>query len=343
LLEADELTGELLVTSTSGINISQVTGDLSTNNSSTTVLDAGAVFTGTSDEVINYKSIGINVIASHASATNGLTFQFSSDGTNWDKIHTFTLAAATAKFFNVPVESRYFRIVYTNGSTLQTYFRLQTIYHATMTKESTLRLGDAIDAETAAQLSRAVISGLEASSGLFKNVSTFDTGTVNSMITSLVDVSGNRATILASGADATGNGVDELVTASLGYVFNGTTWDRARGDLTNGLLVNLGANNDVVIGHGITGMADGVKTVTTAGTDEALAGSTACKKVDIQAQTDNTGLIAVGGSGVDATEATGTGIILYAGGTYSLEIDNLADIYIDATVSGEGVRYVYYT
>lgn len=97
------------------------------------------------------------------------------------------------------------------------------------------------------------------------------------------------------------------------------------------------------VGHDISGIGHGVTTVTTAGTDVVLAGSTACKKVDIQAQTDNTGLIAVGGSGVDATIATGTGIILYAGDVYSLEIDNLNDVYIDSTVNGEGVRYTYYT
>ena len=95
--------------------------------------------------------------------------------------------------------------------------------------------------------------------------------------------------------------------------------------------------------HGVTGGADGVKTVSTAGTDVVLGGDVACKKVDIQAQTDNTGLIAVGFTGVDATEATGTGVILYAGDTYSLEINNLNLIYIDSTVSGEGVRYTYFT
>jgi hypothetical protein len=74
-----------------------------------------------------------------------------------------------------------------------------------------------------------------------------------------------------------------------------------------------------------------------------LAGSTAAKVVFIQAQTDNTGLIAVGNTGVDAAEATGTGIILYAGDTITLQCDNLSDIYIDATVDGEGVRYTYLT
>ena len=93
----------------------------------------------------------------------------------------------------------------------------------------------------------------------------------------------------------------------------------------------------------ITGIAHGIKTVTTAGTDVALASSTTCKRVVIQAQTDNTGWIAVGTSGVDATEATGSGVLLGAGDAFEIDIDNLADIYIDATVNGEGVRYTYFT
>lgn len=97
------------------------------------------------------------------------------------------------------------------------------------------------------------------------------------------------------------------------------------------------------VGHDITGIGHGVTTVTTAGTDVVLAGSTACKKVVIQAQTDNTGYIAVGGSGVDATVATGTGILLSPGDVFIMTIDNLADIFIDSTVNGEGVRYTYFT
>lgn len=111
------------------------------------------------------------------------------------------------------------------------------------------------------------------------------------------------------------------------------------GDVT----VNNTTSTPVFTQHNQTGIGHGVKTVSTAGTDEALAGSTACKKVIIQSQTDNTGLIAVGASGVDATEATGTGVILYAGDSIEIDIDNLADIYIDSTVNGEGVRYIYFT
>ena len=96
-------------------------------------------------------------------------------------------------------------------------------------------------------------------------------------------------------------------------------------------------------GHNITGIAHGVKTVTSAGTDVVLASSTAAKLVIVQAQTDNTDKIAVGGTGVDATVATGTGIILDPGDSVTLPCDNLADIFIDSLVSGEGVRFTYFT
>lgn len=110
-------------------------------------------------------------------------------------------------------------------------------------------------------------------------------------------------------------------------------------------VTSIAAGSNIIgrVGHDITGIGHGVKTVSTAGTDEALAGSTACKRVTIQAQTDNTSAIAVGATGVDATVATGNGVLLYAGDVFELEIDNLADVYIDSLVNGEGVRYTYFT
>jgi len=95
------------------------------------------------------------------------------------------------------------------------------------------------------------------------------------------------------------------------------------------------------VGHDVTGIGHGVTTVTTAGTDVVLAASTPCKIVIIQAQTDNTNPVAVGATGVDATVATGTGILLYPGEVIVLEVDNLADVFIDSITNGEGVRYTY--
>lgn len=104
-----------------------------------------------------------------------------------------------------------------------------------------------------------------------------------------------------------------------------------------------GTNAIGKVDHTTTGIGHGVTTVTTAGTDVALASSTTAKWVTVQAQTDNTGIIAVGATGVDATVATGTGVALAAGESYTIAVDNLADVFIDATVSGEGVRYTYGT
>jgi len=87
----------------------------------------------------------------------------------------------------------------------------------------------------------------------------------------------------------------------------------------------------------------GVKTVTTAGTAVVLATSRSARWVIIQAQTDNTGVVAVGDSTVLATVATGTGVALAAGESLSLPCEDLGNIYIDATVNGDGVRYTYIT
>jgi len=84
-------------------------------------------------------------------------------------------------------------------------------------------------------------------------------------------------------------------------------------------------------------IGSGQKNVTTAGTQLVLAGNVKCGTVVIKALAANTGKIYVGDSTVSST----TGFILDAGETISFDIDNLSDIYIDSSVNGEGVSYVY--
>lgn len=86
---------------------------------------------------------------------------------------------------------------------------------------------------------------------------------------------------------------------------------------------------------------DGRQTVTTAGTAVALATTTSIKKVFITAETDNTGLIAVGRSTVLAAPGSQRGIILAPGQSTSFSADDLANVYIDATQNGDGVAYAY--
>ena len=63
-----------------------------------------------------------------------------------------------------------------------------------------------------------------------------------------------------------------------------------------------------------------------------------CKHIDIMAAVANTGIIYVGGSGVTSS----TGIALYPGDVYSIDIDNLNDVYVVASVNGENVQYTYF-
>lgn len=86
---------------------------------------------------------------------------------------------------------------------------------------------------------------------------------------------------------------------------------------------------------------DGRKVVTTAGTRVVLAASTPCKWVKVTAETDNTGVIVLGLSTVVAALATRRGTPLYAGDTAVMPIDDLANAYIDSTVSTDGVTFVY--
>ena len=98
--------------------------------------------------------------------------------------------------------------------------------------------------------------------------------------------------------------------------------------------------------HATTGISGGNKTVATAGTAVTLKSTaTPAKWIWIHAYTLNTGRIAIGGSNVNASQTigTGTGGSLAAGDSVMLPINDISEIYIDATVSGEGVRYTYGT
>jgi hypothetical protein len=105
-----------------------VLGVVSTNNSSASTLTSGSTFTGTGEEVKDYANITVNVFADVASASGGLEIQFSSDNTNWDMAQKYTVSANTAIDLIVSPLAQYFRLVYTNGGTGQSTFRLQSIF-----------------------------------------------------------------------------------------------------------------------------------------------------------------------------------------------------------------------
>ena len=111
---------------------------------------------------------------------------------------------------------------------------------------------------------------------------------------------------------------------------------------SNALDVNIAGGTSIDIGDveilGHSTIGHGNNTAVSDTTAEVLTTSTACKHIDIMAAIANTGIIYVGGSGVTAA----TGIALYAGDVYSVDIDDLNDVYVISSVDGEDVQWVYY-
>jgi len=149
VIQTDDLNGLVTVTP----------GHVSTLNSTATPLDADAIYTGGWEDVTNYGIIVITINSSHDSAADGLMVEFSSDGTNVDSDDVFTIPANTGKTFSFQAATKYYRVKYTNGSTQQTHFRLQTILKPYYVKPSSHRINDSIIGEDDAELVKAVLTG----------------------------------------------------------------------------------------------------------------------------------------------------------------------------------------
>ena len=109
------------------------------------------------------------------------------------------------------------------------------------------------------------------------------------------------------------------------------------------MLVNEDGSATGKVGHDITGMvSDYDADVGVSAEKIHTAADVAIKRIDIQANPANTGVIFVGDSGV-AGNGSGGGIRLQPGDFYSLDIDNTSHVYVAAEVADENVNYIYYT
>jgi len=101
---------------------------ISTVNSTTTLLTAGAVFTGVAEDALLYDSV---IVAVKTDQNGTFTVEFSPDGTNWDSVLTQyyrTTQIETPHRFTI-AGRRWVRVTFTNTSASdQTYIRLVTMY-----------------------------------------------------------------------------------------------------------------------------------------------------------------------------------------------------------------------
>ena len=114
---------------------------------------------------------------------------------------------------------------------------------------------------------------------------------------------------------------------------------------SNALDVNIagGATIDIgdveVKGHETVGQfALNVRTVGGGGSGPTRLPDNDCKHADIMANISNTGIVYIGITGVSAT----TGIALYAGDVYSVDIENTQLLYALPTVDNEDINVVFY-
>lgn len=96
-----------------------------------------------------------------------------------------------------------------------------------------------------------------------------------------------------------------------------------------------------ITGENLSMLGSGIKTVTTAGTAEKLvAAHTASAFVVITALPSNTKYVAIGDSNVKAS--TYRGIALDIGEKFGFSAKQIEGVYVDVTVSGEGVAYQFF-
>ena len=150
-------------------------GRIDSNNSSTTPLSGGSGFTGSATDASGYSTIAVTVNANVTSSYRGLKIQFSPDLSHWHDGETYTIPANTDKFYSVPVWSRYYRLLYTNGTAAQASFDLEAYMRKAPTKYSSHNIIDDLNDQDDAELMLSVTKAKNPS-GNYVNIGATSSG-----------------------------------------------------------------------------------------------------------------------------------------------------------------------
>lgn len=251
---------------------------VSTLNSRGTPLAANEVFTGSWEECVDFGTITAVINTDAPSVNKGARIQFSPDASMVSSERAGTILANVPAYFSLQPEAKFFRIVYTNGPTAQTWLIEQVKLHfAAMVPQGPLAAQTddlTLVTPTQAHLKARVFSGPAAGAwvplgtdGAGNLQVTQDTAsaretTLEAMRADLADglsvtVSNpttnpetglakdatvvelrDRFPLAAALADAVNPAALSRI-GSFGHQWNGSSWDRLRGDVTNGLDVDV--------------------------------------------------------------------------------------------------------
>lgn len=163
---------------------------VSSVNSTTTPLSGNASFTGTGVSMLGYVAIEVLIFADQNSAANGVQIQFSSDNTNWDDASTYTYTSGNAapnagQVYIAPVRAQYCRVKYTNGSSAQTTFRLNTVFKTGHPTAETIPMSDVPTAFGSHGLltKSAIVGKTTAGGGSFVDVKVNPSGALTAAVT----------------------------------------------------------------------------------------------------------------------------------------------------------------
>lgn len=264
------------------------TGVIDSNNSSTTTLAANATFTGTGTEVLGYASLAVLVASDVASATDGVKLEFSSDNVNWDDSSTATYTVGTSpnvgQVYELASRSRYFRVVYTNGGTIQTAFRLQTILDKATTAGDVLDVSLVPSLHAHGMLTKSVLMGkTTAGGGSYVDVKVNPSGALTAAVTAAdgdVYVRSNTASTFPVNTLQISGAVDSVYVTGFGSSVSanlidalGNIYDARDRNWTITETVPISTTQSIEVKQ-VSGFTDSVNVVSTVGlTDTELRAS----------------------------------------------------------------------
>lgn len=145
-----------LVSNVSGVMVSSTNNSISIGNSTDTPLGSNASFSGVGEDVLGF---GTLIVCVYADVAGSFAVEWSNDNVNWytDGDIYVTSPGVLNKTTYGP-GARYFRVVYTNGSSAQSTFFVQTLLKQA-TKSSSHKISEAINDSADAELSLSVITG----------------------------------------------------------------------------------------------------------------------------------------------------------------------------------------
>lgn len=129
-----------------------------TGNSTTATLGTSGVFTGAAFDMTNYASWSVDIYSTTASATNGISVQWSNDATNWDFSDAQTYVASVGNMITFGHKARYVRLVYTNTNSAQSVFRVNAFAQPIAVRQTRKFIGNALTDQDTAQV---VVSALQ--------------------------------------------------------------------------------------------------------------------------------------------------------------------------------------